>query len=349
MKRLLGFACLFMACLLAYALAAGPAARLRATLGGNDVWVGQKLTLVVELLAPGYFASSPAFDLPQVPGVLVFPPTDRPVLSTETIEGVSYTVQRHELTVFARRAGEFDIPPFTVRFDFKPSPTDAGAVTQAVTTEPLRFTAKLPPGAEGLGALVSARSLTAEETWQPQGVKAKTGDALTRTITLSAPDVPGMAFPPFRAVRVQGLGVYAKDPQVLDHSERGELQGQRRETITYVCERPGHFVIPAAHFTWWNLQDQRLETVDFPERVLEVAPNPAAPAVSTVGHRKSEERFRRSLFVGPTLLVLAGGLVVALRRLGWRGAAYFEAVHLAPLNPEVIALRATGHCRTQID
>src|SRR5262245_24390195 len=334
MKRLFGFACVFMACLLTPALAAGPTAHLRTTLGSNDVWVGQKLTLVVELLAPGYFASSPAFDLPQVPGVLVFPPTDRPVLSTETVDGVSYTVQRHELAVFARRAGEFDIPPFTVRFDFTPSPTNAPAVTQAVTTAPLRFTAKLPPGAEDLSTLISARSLTADETWQPDALKAKAGDAFTRTITFSAPDVPGMAFPPFRAVRVQGLGVYVKEPQVLDHSERGELQGQRRETITYVCERPGHFVIPAAHFTWWNLAEQRLETVDFPERVLDVAPTPPAPAVSAVGRRATDKRFRESLLVAATMLAAAAVLVFARRRFRWRVAGYFEPVHLAPLNPQ---------------
>ena len=135
----------------------------------------------------------------------------------------------------------------------------------------------------------------------------------------------------------------------LDHSEREELQGQRRETITYVCERPGHFVIPAAHFTWWNLQEERLETVDFPERVLEVAPNPAAPAVSAVGRRASAKRFRESLLVTATFIVVAAVLVFALRRLWWRVAAYFAAVHLAPLNPQVVSQRAAGQLRTRSD
>jgi hypothetical protein len=332
------------------AVAAGPSARVRAALGGTgDVWVGQKLTLVVELLAPGYFASSPVFDLPQVAGILILPPTDRPVVGTETVEGISYTVQRHELAVFARRAGGFDIPPFTVRFDFTPSAGGAGAVAQAVRTEPLRFTANLPPGAEGLRTLVSARSLTAEETWQPQAVNAKAGDALTRTITFSAADVPGMAFPPFRAVRVQGLGVYARNPEVLDHSERGALVGRRRETITYVCERPGHFVIPAAHFTWWNLDDQRLETIDFPERVVDVAANPAFAAVGQAGHHARERHLRRWLLATATLLVVAAVLVFALARLWWRVAAYFEAVHLAPLNPQAASHGAASHHRAPID
>jgi hypothetical protein len=346
LRRYAAAACVLLACSTAPAPCDGPEARVRATLGStDDVWVGQKLLLVVELLAPGYFASSPLFDLPRLPGVVILPPTDRPVLSTETEDGVSYTVQRHELAIFARRAGGFDIPPFTVRFDFTPSAAGGGAVSQAVTTQALRFIAKLPPGAEKLGSLVSARSLTAEEGWQPEAAKAKTGVAFTRTITFAAPDVPGMAFPPFVASPIDGLGVYAKDPEVLDRSERGVLQGRRRETIIYVCERPGHFVIPAAHFTWWNLEEQRLETVDFPERALDVVANPALAAVSAAGRHARETNLRGGFLVTATLLVVAAVLVFAFRRLWWRAVAYFGAVHLVPLNPQGVSMGGAGSRR----
>ena len=40
-------------------------AKVRASIGTQgDLWVGQRVTLVVELLAPGFFSGMAAFDLP---------------------------------------------------------------------------------------------------------------------------------------------------------------------------------------------------------------------------------------------------------------------------------------------
>jgi len=197
-------------------------AKVRASLADKgDCWVGERVTLVVELLAPGYFAGAPSFDLPDPPGVLLVPPVGSPTLGSEEIDGTTYTVQRHELSVFARRAGAQTIPPLTVRFRFERQPLDKETVPASVRTEPLSLTAKAPHGAEGLGGIISARGLTAVESWTPaEPKKAKAGDAFTRTVTYAAPDVPAMAFPPFPIARVDGLGAYPKPPEVLDHSER---------------------------------------------------------------------------------------------------------------------------------
>ena len=69
-------------------------AKVRTTLKVKEkVWVGQRVTLIIELLSPGYFAGSPAFDLPSVPGILILQPDGRPVLGSEMIDHTSYTIQ----------------------------------------------------------------------------------------------------------------------------------------------------------------------------------------------------------------------------------------------------------------
>lgn len=42
-----------------------------------------------------------------------------------------------------------------------------------------------------------------------------------------------------------GLGVYPKPPVVEDAMQRGEFTGQRVETVTYICEQPGTYTLPA--------------------------------------------------------------------------------------------------------
>src|SRR5262245_49373294 len=85
------------------ALAQEPVAKARAhfEIKGEPL-VGQRLTLIVDLLVPGFFAGNASYNFPDVPGVLLMPPTGSPVIGTVQEDGLSYTSQRHELYVFAR-------------------------------------------------------------------------------------------------------------------------------------------------------------------------------------------------------------------------------------------------------
>src|SRR5262245_45871732 len=67
-------------------LAGAQEAQVRTSIASQEeLWVGQRATLVVELLAPGFFSGTPSFDLPNAPGLLIVPPSGSPVVSNETI------------------------------------------------------------------------------------------------------------------------------------------------------------------------------------------------------------------------------------------------------------------------
>lgn len=311
--------------------------KVRTTLSAkDDFWVGQRITLVIELLAPGYFAGTPAFDLPSPPGLLLIPPTGSPVIGSEIAGDTTYTVQRHKLSVFAQRAGPQTIPTFTVRFRFKRQPLDKDEVPATVHTELLSFTVKQPPGTEKLGSVLSARDLNVVEEWHPEPGKAKAGDAFTRTITLTATEIPAMAFPPFRPGKIDGLGIYPKPPEVLDRGERGTMHGERRDVTNYLCQRPGQFIIPAVRFSWWNPDEKKLQTIELPRRVLDVAANPTQP--SAIPLAPTSPRDWRQLRVWLAALILLAASAFAAHRLGiWpivrRALSIWRPVHLAPLNP----------------
>ncbi len=259
------------------AMAADPAL-LRATVAPTaPVWVGQRAPIDVTLLTAGTFAGAPVFELPRIPGAVLMRMSDHPVLGTETIDGVEYTVQHHDLALFAMRPGVFDVPPFAVRVAFTPA-LAAPPVQHRLTTPPLRIDARMPPGAENLPGLVSTTALTLDATWSPATpAAARVGDAFTRTITRSAPDVPGMVFPPLPAAAPDGLAAYPRPAVVRDRSERGEFTGTRIEAVTYVCERPGRVTLPALAVPWWDVEHQTLETATVPAVTFEVGRAPMSP------------------------------------------------------------------------
>jgi hypothetical protein len=305
----------------------------------TTLWVGEKATLTVEVLAPGYFYSAVSFDLPDPHGVLLMPPLGHPIVSGKTIDDTYYTVQQYELSAYPMRAGRQSIPAIPVRFSFKHAPLDTNQIAATVTTTPMPFTVEEPPGAENLGQVISARDLKIEETWQPEPGKTSVpaGAAFTRTITFTAPEVPGMVFPPFPAGRIDGLGIYTKR-QVLDRTDDGSLRGERRDVITYVCQRPGDFTIPAVRFIWFDLETKQLITDDLPERTLNVSANPAlaTPAgTNSAGGHAPRIAPRRALGVSATviLLVLFAGWRAGLRRLLADLLNPLRPIHLEPLNP----------------
>lgn len=316
-------------------------AKVLTTIETKDaIWVGQKVTISLELRAPGYFSSAVTFDLPDPQGVLLLPPVGRPVLSSETIDGVNYTVQRHELSAYPMRAGEQSVPAFSVRFEFKQAPSYTDEIAATLKTNPMSFTVKLPPGAEDLGLVISARDLKIQETWKPEPGKqdVKAGAAFTRTITFTAPEVPGMVFPPFPAGRIEGLGIYTKR-QLLDRNDRGSLRGERRDVITYVCKRAGEFTIPAARYIWFDLETQQLRTVELAARTLKVVANPAlmtsggGDAAGVVASFRSIPWWKLTGLVAGMLLLFLAAWSVRFRHVVADWFIPLRPLHLQPLNP----------------
>src|SRR5262245_8182427 len=91
---------IFLAALLALSASAQePSVRASLKTTG-PVWTGQKVAMVLELYAPGYFASAATFDLPDAFGMILLPPNEHPTVSGRTIDGTYYTIQQYELAVY---------------------------------------------------------------------------------------------------------------------------------------------------------------------------------------------------------------------------------------------------------
>jgi hypothetical protein len=290
---------------LAGSICAAEPVLMRSSLANPEpVWVGQRVTIKVALLTTTFFADAPAFQLPTIPHALLMQIEDHPVLGTEQIDATAYNVQQHELALFMLRPGVYTVPPFTVRFASTPHYGEP-PVEHQLTTQAMQVEARMPPGAEHLPSLISSRDLRVTQTWQPQPTQARLGDAFTRTITLSAPDVPGMVLPPLPLTQVDGLTVYPKPPVVQDQVERGTFTGQRMQTVTYVCERPGPITVPALIIPWWDAEKQTLRQATLPALTLKVvAPHRGWPWWS----------------VGVVLGLAAGAGLCWHKRRAWRAA-----------------------------
>jgi hypothetical protein len=101
---------------------------------------------------------------------------------------------------------------------------------------------------------------------------------------------------------------------VQDQVERGDLTGKRIETVTYVCERPGRFTLPALVIPWWDVKNQQLMRVTLPAVTLDVAPGPVQGNGATAPAGEVSGRSWLRWTLGPALLITAAMAVLWHRR-----------------------------------
>lgn len=244
-----------------------------------EAWIGQRLSLYVELRAPGSFTSSASFDLPQLPGTLLMK-VGNPVVSSENLEGKSWFVQTHEFALFSQKEGPLEVPPFPVRFERQESFTGPSVVVESQTPA-TTVRIQRPPGSEGIGFLITTESLELTESWEPAPGPSQVGAIFKRTITQRAPNITGMALAPAPARAPDGIRTYPGDASTRDKLERGDFIGERSETITYLLQQTGLHTLPALTYVWWNPTTRTLESTTLPAVTFDVAPPPVAGPSST--------------------------------------------------------------------
>jgi len=274
----------------------------------EKIWPGQRLTLYVTLYTTTSFSGSTRFELPKVSGMLIMENEDRPLLGSEKIDGLSYIFKRHEIDLFPLRSGSLTMPAFTVEFGFRGE--NGKVVDQSFTTRQLQFSVLEIPGANPRKPVITTADFQVQDQWNPEPGKAKVGDAFTRTITLTAEDLPGMAFPPLDLEKIDGLGLYTRQPQVEDQMQRGEFTGRRTETITYVCEQKGTFTIPEASVQWWNPKFETLQEVSLKAVKFEVVLNPLLEQAGESEYVARESRMF-SWWLAGFVILFGGGFVVS--------------------------------------
>jgi hypothetical protein len=281
--------------------------------------IGQHVTLYIDVLFRSQMPYPPRVRLPDVAGLQAFRFETQATTIQDDVGGESYTGQRFEFALYSRRGGSFTIPPAAVTLlDRQGNPT-GDAQGQQVTLD-----VTVPAGADASQPVVATQHLTLDQQWAPDPKgKFKAGDALVRTITRSAEDVPGLAMLELDLSPSEGVRVYADPPDIDDHAERDVITGRRVDRVTYVFERGGHFTLPAVSQPWWDLAEGTMKQAQAPAVTLDVA---AAPVTGSTTAGAMATAWPRWIWAVAAMLLIA--LLLGVRSL-------IQRRHARRVEPEV--------------
>jgi hypothetical protein len=246
----------------------------------KPVNVGETVDLVIEIFVPTWFPSAPVFPELDVPGTMTRLSDDALNLN-ERVQNESWPGIQRRYRMVVQAPGRIQVPPVQVTviyaIDAKPSPP------RALTTEPLSFEARMPPGAEALDYFFASSSLHLSEKFDRKLDTLRVGDAFVRTITLSAESDSAMSLPAVALDAPDGIRLHVDPPETaVTGGERGAARvATRVERGTYIAEREGRYTLPALDVGYWDTSAKRVAHATLPALTIEIEPAPAvAPEIA---------------------------------------------------------------------
>jgi len=276
----------------------------------GTLWVGQQITLNLDVKTTGFSFSNTHFNLPEISGAFLMQTDTSTVKLTENVGGQSWQIVRYPIALYPQQAGTLEIPPIDVRFS---TSAGFGSTEKAFEfrTRPLELTISQPPGVNDAGMVITTSAFELSHQWQPESATARSGDAFTLTVTRRARDITAMLLPPLPVYRTEGLAAYPQASEVNDITNRGDLTGERIDSIIWVVEKPGSYAIPGIRFQWWDPDKSELKEQIIPGLKLDVSPSVLDEAASTTDEKPGFK-------VGFFLWLIVFALTALTATLLWR-------------------------------
>ena len=235
----------------------------------QNIIARQQVYLQIEVATDKWFSGGTQIGHFEIKDAIVLQREKFAVNSIRSEGEINWTVQQWTLVVYPQRDGLFEVPVIPLKLSI--TGDNAESIIGEIFTQPFNFEATIPEQVVGNTNWIATSRFEIQESFNKTPDELEPGDALIRTIIMSADNLPAMMLPEVTLDDIQGIAVYAKPPQLTDKVNRGDYLAERQQTITYVFERTGEYLLPKQTFFWWNLESDSYEVIELEERVLTIS------------------------------------------------------------------------------
>ncbi|USG59806.1 BatD family protein [Sneathiella marina] len=229
----------------------------------GDIVVGQTVSLYIDIDTDDEKLGPFLFPDIAVDGIIILQPEQLGTSYSKTEKGQQIIGIRKKYAVIPKRSGELTIPAVTVSWSETPE--------KSIATEPVSFQVTVPPGAKNLARLIVGKNIEILQEIVPAETEIKQGDAITRTIRITAQDTLALTLPPAEFATIDGLTAYPETPQLSDNINRGQYSAQRIDRVVYIAETAGNVTVPEISYEIWDLPKKAIDIVTLPAVSYEVA------------------------------------------------------------------------------
>jgi len=194
---------------------------------------------------------------------------------TTTRNGISYEVFERRYAIFPQRSGQLKINPIT--FEGRVNATQPRTIfdqfrmsgqLKRLRSKAVSATVKAAPATIKLQDWLPASELQLVEEWSDDISQIKTGDPVTRTITIAAQGLTAVQLPDLKFQDIDGLKQYPDKPVTENRTQTDGITGLKQIKIAIIPTRAGSYTLPEIKLQWWNTKTNKKEIATIPAKVL---------------------------------------------------------------------------------
>lgn len=225
---------------------------------------GQSVTMRVTVLVPTWLSVPIEFPSFEVPNVRVRLGDRSTTAISRLVDGEQWSGVSRRYRLSPMIAGNFRVPQQNLRVNYA-DPGKPTAISIILQTAPLRIAGVVPKEGEQLRPFIAGNALTLRQELSGPATALRTGDSLTRTVTATITGASPIMLPRLiPEIDIPGIRAYPGEPKVIETDERGELSGQRIETVIYMAENAGTGSMPPIELRWLDLESHSAEVASVP-------------------------------------------------------------------------------------
>lgn len=189
--------------------------------------------------------------------------------------GRVYNVHEFVYAVFPQASGQLVIEP--LQYEVEVPGQRWRSQIQRVFSDAAQVTVAPVPAAFTGSVWLPSTDVQLKEEWPTEPPLLRAGEAITRTLVLSAAGLTAVQLPPLESLAPDAFKQYADQPLLENGvTERGVI-GMRKEQVALLPTQPGRYELPAVEVAWWDTAAGQTRVARLPERWVEVLPG--APGV----------------------------------------------------------------------
>jgi len=238
----------------------------------------------------------------------------------------AYNVIERVIALYPQESGEIQISP--ARFEARV--LRDGRITGRKVFESESHTINVlpipaPPADYPDATWLPARDVQLREEWSRPPEEMDAGEPVTRHVSLSALGQIETQLPAIEPPEVDGLNIYADQPELSRSIEVGGIRGVRKDQYAIIGLSGGELQLPELHIPWWDIEAAEWKVASLPPRTLTIQGAPVAPVVEA---QPVEEPIAES---ADPAVQPAAEAVVAVNNFWQRGTELFAILWLLTL------------------
>jgi hypothetical protein len=199
------------------------------------------------------------------------------------LNGRAYNVIERVIALYPQESGEIQISP--ARFEARVLRDGRITGRKVFTSESHTINVlpiPAPPASHPDATWLPARDVQLTENWSRSPDEMEVGEPVTRNVSLSALGQIETQLPAIEAPEVDGLNIYADQPELGRTLEDGGIRGVRKDQYAIIGLAGGVLELPAVEVPWWDIAAGEWKIAALPARTLTVRgetilPTPVAP------------------------------------------------------------------------